>query len=184
LRLTLGTSAAEARWRSSEQGIAANATPRAIRGENKKYPRESMFKAQRYGTSTALHDRVLGIANELSHSRTILDPARDRLIETSKSLVSAWMKAAEVLDAQGEIILAGYAMKSETNKQFAFNLESRAKLRRDPNERALRLRQVSQLTGLGRSIIYQMQPDPQSDARRSTEICRVRTGSGCARRDP
>jgi hypothetical protein len=36
-----------------------------------------------------------------------LDPARDRLIETRKSLVTAWMKAAEVLDAQGEIILAG-----------------------------------------------------------------------------
>jgi len=90
-----------------EQGIAANATPRAIRGENKKYPREKIFKAQRYGTSTALHDRVIGIANELSRSRTIVDPARDRLLETRKSLVSAWMKAAEVLDAQGEIILAG-----------------------------------------------------------------------------
>jgi prophage regulatory protein len=50
-------------------------------------------------------------------------------------------------------------MKSETNKQFAFNLEFRAKLRRDPNERALRLRQVSQLTGLGRSMIYQMQAE-------------------------
>ena len=90
-----------------EQGIAANATLRAIRGENKKYPREKMFKAQRYGTSSALHDRVIGIANELSRSRTIVDPARDRLIETRKSLISAWMKAAEVLDAQGEIILAG-----------------------------------------------------------------------------
>ena len=40
-------------------------------------------------------------------------------------------------------------MKSETNKQFAFNLESPAKLRRDPDERALRLRQASQLTGPG-----------------------------------
>jgi hypothetical protein len=90
-----------------EQGIAANATPRAIRGENKKYPREKIFKARRYGTSTALHDRVMGIANELSRSRTIADPARDRLLETRKSLVSAWMKAADVLDAQGEIILAG-----------------------------------------------------------------------------
>jgi len=32
-----------------EQGIAANATPRAIRGENKKHPREKLFKAQQYG---------------------------------------------------------------------------------------------------------------------------------------
>jgi len=90
-----------------EQGIAANATPRAIRGENKKYPREKLLKAQEYGTSTALQDRVIGIAQELSRSRTIGDPARDKLLETRRSLVSAWMKAAEVLDAQGEIILAG-----------------------------------------------------------------------------
>jgi hypothetical protein len=90
-----------------EQGIAANATPRAIRGENKKKPREQIFKAQRYGTSTALHDRVAGIAQELSRSKTVADPARERLLETRKSLVSTWMKAAEVLDAQGEIILAG-----------------------------------------------------------------------------
>jgi hypothetical protein len=40
-------------------------------------------------------------------SKTIADPARERLLETRKSLVSMWMKAAEVLDAQGEIILAG-----------------------------------------------------------------------------
>jgi len=33
--------------------------------------------------------------------------ARDRLIETRKSLVLAWMKAADVLDAQGAIVLAG-----------------------------------------------------------------------------
>jgi Relaxase/Mobilisation nuclease domain len=90
-----------------EQGIAANATPRAIRGENKKYPREKIFKAQRYGTSTVLHDRVVGIANELLVSRTIVDPARERMLETRKALVSTWMKAADVLDAQGEIILAG-----------------------------------------------------------------------------
>ena len=90
-----------------EQGIAANATPRAIRGENKKYPREKIFKAQRYGNSTALHDRLMGIANELSRFGNLVDPARDRLLETRRSLVSTWMKAAEVLDAQGEIILAG-----------------------------------------------------------------------------
>ncbi len=90
-----------------EQGIAANATPRAIRGENKRSPREKLFKAQRYGKSTALLDRVTGIAQELSRTRTIVDPARERLLKTRKSLVATWMKAAEVLDTQGEIILAG-----------------------------------------------------------------------------
>jgi Relaxase/Mobilisation nuclease domain len=90
-----------------EQGIAANATPRAIRGENKRKPREKIFKAQRHGNSTALRDRVIGIAEELSRTKTIADPARERLLETRKSLVSTWFKAAKVLDAQGEVTLAG-----------------------------------------------------------------------------
>jgi len=90
-----------------EQGIAANATPRAIRGENKNKRREGIFKAQRYGKSTAMRDRVIGIATELSRTGTVEDPARARLLETRKTLVSAWMRAAEVLDAQGEEVLAG-----------------------------------------------------------------------------
>jgi prophage regulatory protein len=50
-------------------------------------------------------------------------------------------------------------VKSEAKNQFEFNLEPSVKLQRDPNERALRLRQVCQLTGLGRSMIYQMQAE-------------------------
>jgi prophage regulatory protein len=50
-------------------------------------------------------------------------------------------------------------MKSTSKNQFASNPGPPVKLLRDPNERALRLRQVSQLTGLGRSMIYQMQAE-------------------------
>ena len=53
-------------------------------------------------------------------------------------------------------------MKSELKNQIAFSLGPSAKLPRYPNERALRLRQVSQLTGLGRSMIYQMQAEGRS----------------------
>jgi len=54
-----------------------------------------------------MRERVLGIATELSRSGTIEDPARERLLETRESLVASWMKAADVLDDQGEEILAG-----------------------------------------------------------------------------
>jgi hypothetical protein len=54
-----------------------------------------------------MRDRVIGIAKELSRSGTVADSGREKLLETRKSLVSSWMKAAEVLDAQGEVILAG-----------------------------------------------------------------------------
>ncbi len=50
-------------------------------------------------------------------------------------------------------------MKSTSKSQFALNLEPRIKLLCGPNEWALRRIQVSQLTGLGRSMIYHMQPE-------------------------
>jgi hypothetical protein len=54
-----------------------------------------------------MRDPVIGIATELSRSGAFVDPAREKLLDTRRSLVSTWMKAAEVLDAQGEMILAG-----------------------------------------------------------------------------
>ncbi len=54
-----------------------------------------------------MRERVTGIAKELSSSGTVADPSRERLLKTRQSLLSAWMKAADVLDAQGEVILAG-----------------------------------------------------------------------------
>ena len=93
-----------------EQGIAANATPRAIRGKNKTSHREGIFKAQFYGKSKSavIRERVRGIATEHVHA-----PERSRIRRAkgcsrrANRLVSTWMKAAEVLDEQGEEILAG-----------------------------------------------------------------------------
>ncbi len=50
-------------------------------------------------------------------------------------------------------------MKSDSKNQFEFNLDPSRRLLHHPNERALRLKQVCQLTGLGRSMIYQMQAE-------------------------
>lgn len=90
-----------------EQGIAANATPRFVRGQNKRKAKWGGFRAQRHGTSTALRERVKDIAHELVQTGTILDPVGARLIETRKAIVASWMKTADVLDAQGEVVLAG-----------------------------------------------------------------------------
>ena len=132
-----------------EQGIAANATPRAIRGENKTKRREGIFKAQRYGKSKSavMRERVLGIATELSRSGTVEDPARERLLETRRSLVSTWMKAADVLDDQGEEVLAGDVRnfvwhlppvltdRQRLAAQFIEFTEKRRRIQRDGPER-------------------------------------------------
>jgi len=92
-----------------EQGIAANATPRFIRGQNKRRAKSGSFRTQRHGASTALLERVKDIANELAQTGTIRDPARAKLIGTRKAIIASWMKTADALDAQGEVVLAGGA---------------------------------------------------------------------------
>lgn len=90
-----------------DQGIAANATSRAARGQTKKALRDRHYRAKARANSYAIRDRVTSIAKELSMSRTIRDPAHARLVENRKAIVAGWLSIAAKLDAQGEIILAG-----------------------------------------------------------------------------
>jgi len=90
-----------------DQGIAANATPRVVRGHGKGAARDGQYRAQRRGRSYALRERVDSVIRELSATRTVRDPARGRLQETRKAVLSGWMGVADRLDAQGEIVLAG-----------------------------------------------------------------------------
>jgi hypothetical protein len=90
-----------------EQGIEANATSRVVRGRTKGSIKDSMYRAQQYGKSRAVRERVMAIAQELSQTGAVRDPAHGKLITTRNEVVANWMKAADMLDAQGEIALAG-----------------------------------------------------------------------------
>jgi len=48
-----------------EQGIEANATERAARGETKTHKPDGIYRAERGGRSTLMHDRVKAVAAEL-----------------------------------------------------------------------------------------------------------------------
>jgi hypothetical protein len=90
-----------------EQGVAANATPRVARGRNKGSTKDPIYRAQRRGASTSLRDNVASVVKELKETGTVRDPRRRKLLETRKAVVDSWMHAAEMLDRQGEISLAG-----------------------------------------------------------------------------
>jgi len=89
-----------------EQGIAANATPRVVRGQGKRAERDGAYRTRRRGSSKVLNQKLKSIVSELATTRTIRDPAHTKLAETRKGLVSAWMDAADALQAQGELTLA------------------------------------------------------------------------------
>ena len=90
-----------------EQGIAANATSRVIRGKNKGKARDGAFRAQRRGKSRAIRAKVTKIAAELAKNGRYSEPGRAALIEIRKAVVTNWMKIAEALDRQDEVVLAG-----------------------------------------------------------------------------
>jgi len=90
-----------------DQGIAANATPRAVRGQSKRAVRDAYYRAKGRQSSRALREQLQSVATELSKTGTIRDPAHSRLAETRKAVVTGWMGVAAALDVQGEITLAG-----------------------------------------------------------------------------
>jgi hypothetical protein len=99
-----------------EQGVAANATSRAVRGRNKRKRQEPLYRARRYGTSAVIRGQVESIATELKKTGSILDPARKRLVQTRKALLAHWSNIADSLEVQGEVVLAGEV------RQFAARL--------------------------------------------------------------
>ena len=90
-----------------EQGVPANATSRSARGQSKHTLRDAAYRAIRGGRSDTIRAKAHSIATELSTTGVIRDPARAKLLETRKAVVTGWMGIAATLDAQGEIALAG-----------------------------------------------------------------------------
>lgn len=89
-----------------EQGIAANATRRFLRGQNKRENIDKLIRAERRGRSRVVLERVKSVILDLYDGKDMRDPAHERLIQTRKALVGQWMTAADVLDKQGETTLA------------------------------------------------------------------------------
>lgn len=90
-----------------EQGIAANATPRSVRGQTKRPAKDAFYRTGRRGQSYALQGQIDVVKRELRETRTISDPARGRLLETRKAIVAAWNAVASKLEAQGDLVLGG-----------------------------------------------------------------------------
>ena len=90
------------------QGIAANATPRSVRGQTKRAAKDVFYRTQRRGHSYALREKLDGIVRELRATTTVTDPARAKLLETRRAVVEGWNAIASKLEDQGEIVLGGH----------------------------------------------------------------------------
>jgi Relaxase/Mobilisation nuclease domain len=89
------------------QGIAANATPRSVRGQTQRAAKDVFYRTQVRGQSYALREKLDDIVQGLSETSPVPDPARARLLETRKAIIRGWNTVADKLEAQGEIVLGG-----------------------------------------------------------------------------
>jgi hypothetical protein len=80
-----------------EQGIAANATPRMIRGRNRGKTRDAIYRARQRGASNLVRERVTDIAKQLMLTGSFHDPARAKLLETVAYIRRAGV-CADLLD--------------------------------------------------------------------------------------
>lgn len=88
------------------QGVAANATERAVRGETRTHKTDGIYQAMRRGDSIHLEERTRAIARALSSPDWRVEPGRAKLLETRRSVAQGWKSVGDLLERDGERALA------------------------------------------------------------------------------
>jgi hypothetical protein len=89
-----------------EQGVAANATERAVRGVTQPRKTDGIYRAGLRGVSTHWRQRAEAVARELAGGEAKVERDRTRLLETRRNVVRGWSEIADILVLQGEVELA------------------------------------------------------------------------------
>lgn len=89
-----------------ELGVAANATPTALRGRPKERKPDGIYRALKRGQSTFMRRRVERVAAELGRGRLASEAEKAKLLATRSRVVEDWSATATLLRAQGQDSLA------------------------------------------------------------------------------
>jgi hypothetical protein len=85
-----------------ELGVAANATPAALRGKPKDRKKDGIYRALKRGRSTFMRRKVERVAEELQHGRLASEPGKAKLLATRDGIVEDWRTTVALLRAQGQ----------------------------------------------------------------------------------
>lgn len=100
------------RWRRDfaqhlrAQGIAANATERAVRGVTQPRKLDAIFRAASRGTSIHWRQRATAVAQEVRSGQPQADPGKARLLDTRRAVIQGWGEIANQLALQNHTELA------------------------------------------------------------------------------
>jgi hypothetical protein len=91
-----------------QQGIAANATDRFVRGETKSHKLDGIYRPMRDPNrySTHMKDRVESVASELLKGNIRVEAGKSKLIQTRKEVERGWRAVSEFLVREGQPELA------------------------------------------------------------------------------
>ena len=89
-----------------ELGVAANATPAALRGKPKDRKKDGIHRALKRGRSTFMRRKVERVAEELQRGRLAPESGKYKLVATRSRVVEDWRATATLLRAQGQESLA------------------------------------------------------------------------------
>jgi Relaxase/Mobilisation nuclease domain len=84
-----------------DQGIAANATERAVRGEARTSKLDGIYRAAERGDSTHARGRTEAVAAELLKGGLRVELGKSKLIKTRNQVERGWRAACDLLLAQG-----------------------------------------------------------------------------------
>ena len=87
------------------QGVAANATERAVRGENRTHKKDGIYRAAERGDSTYTRSRT-DVASELLKGGLRVESGKSVLLSTRREVERGWQKVSHILEAQGYRSLA------------------------------------------------------------------------------
>ena len=90
-------------------GVAANATPRFVRGETRPRKSDGIYRAAQRGASTHMRERVEAAAFALRTADRVDEPGKLRLRESRRELERGWLATSEALRSRGQTALAEQA---------------------------------------------------------------------------
>ncbi len=94
-----------------EQGIAANATPRCVRGETKPQKSDGIYRATLRGQSTHMPDRVETVARELTTGGLRAEKGKAKMLDTQREVRRAWHDVSDILVREGQSDLSAEVRK-------------------------------------------------------------------------
>jgi hypothetical protein len=120
-----------------EQGVAANATEREVRGQSQSPKLDGVFRAEQRGDSHRTRERAEEVSRQLRKGDLPVEAGRARLLATRKDVERGWWAVSDILVVEGRPELAGLVRRFSAQMPPPWtDRESIAEALRRPTRRA------------------------------------------------